>query len=576
MKVRLFSMLAACAIALAACGGGGSGGSGTTGTTAGGAGGGAPGGGGGTTAGTTVSGVAHLGLVTNGIVTAYKVVNGAKGAQLGQAATTDAQSRFQINIGNYAGPILFELTSNAATKYLDEATGTQISMPQKTVYRTILASVPTNPVAITALTEMATYGALLNGGTAQAISDAYALVKDSFASAATDLVYTIPANLASATPGTAAQENYAAILAALSVLPSVDPTSADLYDVVQTYERAMFADPGIMYPAVVDFGGGNTLASLVNAANWTALNNGLRQPAAFTPAGASAKATTTTVAATPVSVAGITYAGPQYNWTGPISGTGYQSANAVYFTTTNQPCTTSDMQHLIWAYEAALTNLLNDFGVTAAQLGISAANKLHVMCTNQIPVASGVGANAGFQVVGYSKNIAAGQEPDSYYKLVKHEMVHTFQAILSNPSASQEHRWFAEGLAVYLSGQRLIGTNAALTAWKKQPVTAPAPAIQNPISVQVFGVSPALATNPATGLPYTTSQGYYPVFGRAVEYLLTPAPVGAGNTMADVKAIYQAMSGGSTFTQAFDARMNITEANFQTNFYTIMSQFLRP
>jgi len=558
MNKLLLSVGAALLLSLTACGGGGSA---TTPATA---------------ATTITSGVAHLGLVSGGIVRAYKVTNGVKGTQLGTVSTTNAQGGFQIDVGSYVGPILFELTGNgAATKYLDEATGTRITMPNKTVYRTILPSVPTKPVAITPLTEIATYGALLNGGTTQAINDAFTAVKESYAAATTDIAFTIPSDLVGVA-GSAAQENYASILAMLAVLPSVDPATVDLFSEVQELSSSMFPERGIIIPGIVG-GGGQTMASLVNPTNWAALNNGLRQPATINPAGTTTKATVTTTTSTSVSVAGITYAGPKFGWTGPISTTGYTSANAVYFTTTTQGCSAQDMQRLIWNYETALSNLFTDFGVTAAQMGISANNKLHVMCTNQVVVGSGAGAKTGFQVVGYAKNFAGGQSLISYYRLVKHEMVHTFQDILSQGKISLMDRWFSEGMAVFISGQSIKATNAGLTTWKTQTVPAGYPAIINPISVGVFGSSPTTSLNTVlnNGNPFDTNQGYYNVYGTAIKYLLTPAPIGAGNTIADLKTVLTTMAGGSTFTQAFDATMNITKANFQTNFYTIMGTFLR-
>ncbi len=521
---------------------------------------------------TVTSGVAHLGLVLGGTVTAYSVVNGVKSAQLGLPAATDTFGAFQIDIGAYTGAILFELTTNGSATYKDEYTGGTVSMPTGAIYRTILATVPTQPVAITPLTEIATYGALLNGGTAQAITDAFTAVKESFAAATTDIRLTIPADLAGSV-GTAAEEDYAAVLAMLAVEPPVDPAYANLVALVQGYSKDMFPERGIIFAGWV---GDPTfsLNSLINPTNWAALNNGLRQPIAINPAGTTTKATVTSTPSTPVSVAAITYVGPQFGWTGTINATGYNSANATYFTTATQGCSTLDMETLIWAYEHSLSNLLVKFGVTAAQMGISTNNKLHVMCTNQI--LGGAGSKTGMQLEGFTQSTSNGSTVIDYYRLVKHEFVHTFQDILNQGQVSLLDRWFSEGMATFISGQTIKTTNAGLTAWKNQTVPTGYPAIINPISVGVFNSSPTTSFNTVlnNGHPFDTDQGYYDVFGTAINYLTTPGPIGAGNTTADLKLVLTDMAAGSTFTQAFDARMNVTKANFQANFYTIMANFL--
>ena len=67
-------------LALAACGGGGGGSSSS---------------GGGAPSTVSVAGVASKGLLRNAVVTAYAVINGAKGAALG-STTTDANGRYTL------------------------------------------------------------------------------------------------------------------------------------------------------------------------------------------------------------------------------------------------------------------------------------------------------------------------------------------------------------------------------------------------------------------------------------------------------------------------------------------------
>lgn len=103
---------------LTGCGGGGDGDSGTSGSTTG-----------------TISGTAVRGPVSGASVTAYRINgNGTQGAQIG-TATTDAQGNFSMQVGDYSGAVILQLSGG---QYRDEATDQLMNMDQSTVMTALI------------------------------------------------------------------------------------------------------------------------------------------------------------------------------------------------------------------------------------------------------------------------------------------------------------------------------------------------------------------------------------------------------------------------------------------------------
>jgi len=519
----------------------------------------------------TLEGAASLGPVVGGVVTAYEFVDGARGATVGLPSVTDNAGRFALDVGGHDGPLLIELTGSETATYLDLVTGEPRSLSVRVAYRTLIESASSGPVAITPFTELATYGALINGGTAEAIDLATTAVHQSLLDPGVDIFHTLPADLSGDT-GSADAESYVAAIAGLSAVSTTDDGLPDVHAVTARYEHDIFPDPGVVFAAVTDFAGGISIGSLVASDSWGSFDNGLRQPVTISPAGSTDVASVTVVDVKSVPVDPSDYLGPTAGWSGAVSTVGWQTDSVGYFTTVDKQCSVGDIQHLVWAYETALANLMNTFDLDESDLGIGPDNRLSVMCTNQS--GAGSGSPEGFRVVGYQR-ATSGRSPAEYYELVKHETVHTIQGILVRPALPKIHWWFSEGLAVWLAGPAdPVPSYEALLAWPTR-VTPPQPPIQNPISVIGPGSSPASDINPSTHMPWMVTEGYYPAFAGAVEYLMTPRPLGAGNTLADVKDLFAAVGRGTDFEQAFDSTMNITEAEFEVRFDEIMSQFLR-
>lgn len=203
-------------------------------------------------AGNTINGTANLGVVSNGVVTVFKLVNGVKGAQLG-SATTGAQGAFTIDVGTYAGPVLLELSNpNGNALYMDEVTGNATALPANPV-SSVLSSVAANqPVAITPITDIITGAAMkqiVNGATAStAISGTATLVANAFGLKGMNPITLIPADIANAATATGNAGLYAGVLAALatqsqtggSIGSTGANTGAKLLKQTQAYAAAMF------------------------------------------------------------------------------------------------------------------------------------------------------------------------------------------------------------------------------------------------------------------------------------------------------------------------------------------------
>ncbi len=196
------AVVVASALALAACGGGGGGGGGSI-----------------VASGGIIGGTGFKGPVGNATVTAYAIVGGVPGAQLG-STTTDASGKFSVGIGTYAGPVMLQL---AGGSYVDEATGTTMPMANGDVMTAMLPNVAAGEaltgIQVTPLTGMAQSAAAhMSGGMTTAnIASANSAVAGYFL--VDDILHTAPMNpLQSGSGATASQSamNYGMALAAMS------------------------------------------------------------------------------------------------------------------------------------------------------------------------------------------------------------------------------------------------------------------------------------------------------------------------------------------------------------------------
>ena len=106
-RIRIVSALVLTLLLAAGCGGGGTStdvvGSGGTGS---------------------ISGVVTKGPLSNATITGYGISGGQMGPQIG-TTTTDANGKFSMPIGTYAGPVMLQVSGGA---YKDDATGSSMGM----------------------------------------------------------------------------------------------------------------------------------------------------------------------------------------------------------------------------------------------------------------------------------------------------------------------------------------------------------------------------------------------------------------------------------------------------------------
>lgn len=154
LRVAIGTLALAC---LAACGGGGGGDSSSNkGADV------APS----STATATVSGVASKGLMKNAIVKVFEVApDGRVQDQLGQTVRTDATGHYSVANIVVKGVVLVEVSADAGTLMVDEATGTEVTPPAGFKMRaaTSLSGSGTHTVHVTPFSEMAMVLAAANG-----------------------------------------------------------------------------------------------------------------------------------------------------------------------------------------------------------------------------------------------------------------------------------------------------------------------------------------------------------------------------------------------------------------------------
>jgi hypothetical protein len=286
----------------------------------------------------TVSGIVSKGLVSGSTVCAFAITEGAKGAQIGNCVTTDASGHYSINLGSYAGPLLFQATGGS---YINEATGASVTLTAP--LSSLLPATPTSTsvLAVTALTELAFQNAnsRADGLTTSNILAATSTVQNNFG--VPDIVGTVPVNALMIPAGTsAAQKTYTLALATVAQYQNSLPADTSLSTTLQTLASCLATPATACGTGPTSVGTGLSTAMNTFIANnpaYTTLNSSAGRVAFFGtvtalpsngldgaagPAGASgaAGATGATGATGPAGATGSTGA------TGPTGATGSTGA----------------------------------------------------------------------------------------------------------------------------------------------------------------------------------------------------------------------------------------------------------
>lgn len=170
----------------------------------------------------TVTGTAAKGLLLNAIVNFYAVSSGVAGATAVASVRTDSTTGAFSSTVASAGPVLVVVTTDSATKMLDEVSGVAIAAPAGLTLHSVFDSLTNvQPIAVTPLTELAYDIAKASAGglTTTNIDAANNAVGETFL-AGSPVLYTLPIDLKNYKTATAAQQEEAKFLAALAVAAS--------------------------------------------------------------------------------------------------------------------------------------------------------------------------------------------------------------------------------------------------------------------------------------------------------------------------------------------------------------------
>jgi hypothetical protein len=167
----------------------------------------------------TISGTAMMGPVAGAAVAAFAITGGAKAAQMG-SGTTDPQGHFTVSVGDYAGPVLLEMSGGT---YTDEAAGatmaTQAGDLMTCVTPPLAAGATTTGLQVTPLTSIAQSRAQNMAGamTVANVTAANDAIGGYFAM--NDILHTAPMSPLAAGSGAGATQdmkNYGIAIAAMS------------------------------------------------------------------------------------------------------------------------------------------------------------------------------------------------------------------------------------------------------------------------------------------------------------------------------------------------------------------------
>ncbi len=166
-----------------------------------------------------IAGFATKGPVASATIAAYGISNGQMAGQIG-SATSDLEGRFSMAIGNYAGPVLLQMSGG---RYTDEATGASMPMESVDVMTAVMPGVVAGAsnadIQLTPVTAMAQAMAqqLAGGMTDANIAVANRAVGNYFS--VSDILHVQPMNPLLPGAGASASQdakNYGMTLAAMS------------------------------------------------------------------------------------------------------------------------------------------------------------------------------------------------------------------------------------------------------------------------------------------------------------------------------------------------------------------------
>jgi hypothetical protein len=142
--------------------------------------------------------------------------------------------------------------------------------------------------------------------------------------------------------------------------------------------------------------------------------------------------------------------------------------------------------------------------------------------------------------------------------VLKHELVHVIQWLITGGESRPVDTWFIEGLPLALAGD----TTAIRGLDQLDRLTAEYGTV-SPISIKSY----SQIAGPEAGEHF-----YYPMFGLAVEFLMDEE--GHGGSAVDMRDVMIDVAEGATFEAAFQDRMGLRLDGFENEFFSLMSTYL--
>jgi hypothetical protein len=214
--------------------------------------------------------------------------------------------------------------------------------------------------------------------------------------------------------------------------------------------------------------------------------------------------------------------------------------------------------------ESALALIMGLFQVTLEEIGIvDLYSRIEVYSMRRINSIGNRADYNGFTCWSHDTYNTA-VDPSWVLETAEHECTHTVQFRLGG-TYSVVWCWFTEGVAEAVSGDG--GVFPPIRCWEEVVEFRNQPGSVNPITIRYLEDIPDYET-----IPGQRSSEYYPMFGLAVSYLLSPE--GHGKTYIDVKYLFRDIAAGMDFPSAFHKHMGISQDYFRDHFYELMEQFL--
>lgn len=234
-----------------------------------------------------------------------------------------------------------------------------------------------------------------------------------------------------------------------------------------------------------------------------------------------------------------------------------------------------ERQRLASLAEEVYDEVIEEFGVDPASMFTFPGDQQKVdIYANRFNVLEGGGAtayHAGVLIWSFDNESGQGSSQLPQVRItLKHELVHVVEALLKGryvgdvPAADPRRMpvWFSEGTAEAMSGGSASG---GLRTLDQIDALQDRYGRINPIGWRVD-------LPPSDEVRDAYRYYYYPMARLAVEYLLDPR--GLDRSPEDLAAVMLDIGGAVPFSEAFEAHMGISEADYEDRFFALIDEFL--